>query len=116
MKTIPSATRAFEERLGHTPPERYVLRLYVTGMTARSTEAFAAIKALCEEHLPARYDLKVIDIYQNPALAKEEQIIAVPTLIKHLPAPTRRLIGNLSDKERVLRGLDLKPRISQPSW
>ena len=88
--------------------DRYVLRLYVTGMTPRSTEAFAAIKAVCEEHLQGRYDLEVIDIYQHPKLAKDEQIIAVPTLVKKLPAPLRRLIGNLSDTERVLLGLDLR--------
>ena len=88
--------------------ERYVLRLYVTGMTPRSTRAFAAIKALCEEHLQGRYDLEVIDIYQHPQLAKDEQIIAVPTLVKKLPEPLRRLIGDLSDTERVLLGLDLR--------
>ena len=88
--------------------DRYVLRLYVTGMTPRSTQAFAAIKALCEEHLQGRYDLEVIDIYQHPQLAKDEQIIAVPTLVKKLPEPLRRLIGDLSDTERVLLGLDLR--------
>jgi circadian clock protein KaiB len=97
------------DRLSRTPAEdRYVLRLYVTGMTARSTEAVANIKAICEEHLHGRYDLEVIDIYQHPQLAKDEQIFAVPTLVKKLPAPLRRFIGNLSDKERVLLGLDLR--------
>lgn len=111
MKTKPSATRAFEKSLAlPAPADRYVLRLYITGMTPRSTEAFAAIKAICEEHLPARYDLEVIDIYEHPSLAKDEQIIAVPTLVKQLPLPLRRLIGNLADKERVLMGLDLRPR------
>lgn len=93
--------------------EQYVLRLYVTGMTPRSTEAISSIKAICEEHLEGRYDLEVIDIYQHPHLAKEEQIIAAPTLVKKLPAPLRRLIGNLSQKERVLMGLDLRPRHRQ---
>jgi len=88
---------------------KYVLRLYVTGMTPRSTEAITTIKAICEEHLQGRYDLEVIDIYQHPQLAREEQIIAAPTLIKKLPSPLRRLIGTLSDKERVLVGLDLRP-------
>ncbi|MDZ4805786.1 MAG: circadian clock KaiB family protein [Candidatus Eisenbacteria bacterium] len=88
--------------------DRYILRLYVTGMTPRSTQAFAAIKAVCEEHLHGRYDLEVIDIYQHPQLAKDEQIVAVPTLVKKLPAPLRRLIGDLSDMERVLFGLDLR--------
>lgn len=77
-------------------------------MTHRSTEAFAGIKAICEKYLAGRYDLEVIDIYQHPQLAKDEQIIAVPTLVKKLPAPLRRLIGNLSDLERVLVGLDLR--------
>lgn len=92
------------------PPvgEQYVLRLYVTGMTPRSTEAIATIRAICEERLRGRYDLEVIDIYQHPQLAKDEQIVAVPTLVKKLPAPLRRFIGNLSDVERVLMGLDLR--------
>ena len=93
--------------------ERYLLRLYVTGLTPRSTEAFAAIKAICEEHLQGNYDLEVIDIYQNPALAKDEQIIAVPTLVKKLPAPLRRLIGNLAAEERVLLGLDLRRKTDE---
>ena len=104
------STRAFEDLVGNAKEERYVLRLYVTGMTPRSTEAVATIKALCEEHLQGRYDLEVIDIYRHPQLAKDEQIIAVPTLVKKLPAPLRRLIGNLSDVERVLFGLDLRRR------
>ena len=103
-----ATTRAFEELSRRRAGERYVLRLYVTGMTPRSTEAISSIKAICEEHLNGRYDLEVIDIYQHPRLAKDEQIIAVPTLVKELPAPLRRLIGNLSDRERVLFGLDLR--------
>jgi circadian clock protein KaiB len=102
-------TEKFEKMLAEPPSrERYVLRLYVTGMTQRSTEAVATIKSICEEHLSGRYDLEVIDIYQHPTLAKDEQIIAVPTLIKKLPLPLRRFIGNLSDEERVLLGLDLR--------
>ncbi len=88
--------------------DRYVLRLYVTGMTPRSTQAFAAIKAICETYLQGRYDLEVIDIYQHPQLAKDEQIIAVPTLVKKLPMPLRRMIGDLTDVDRVLLGLDLR--------
>ena len=95
------------------PEEKYVLRLFVTGMTPRSTEAFATIKALCEEHLQGRYELEVIDIYEHPELAKDEQIVAVPTLVKKLPLPLRRLIGNLSVKERVLLGLNLR-RMTEP--
>jgi circadian clock protein KaiB len=86
-----------------------VLRLYVTGTTARSTRAIANVRRICEEHLRNRYDLEVIDIYQQPMLAKGDQIIAAPTLVKHLPLPLRKLIGDMSDKDRVLMGLDLRP-------
>ena len=110
MRKQNHTTAAFEESLARPRrEERYVLCLYVTGMTSRSTEAFAAIKALCEEHLRGRYELEVIDMYKNPELAKDEQIVAVPTLVKKLPAPLRRLIGSLAAKERVLLGLDLRP-------
>jgi circadian clock protein KaiB len=88
----------------------YVLRLYVTGTTSRSVLAIRNIKEICEEHLKGRYRLEVIDVYQRPTLASGEQIIATPTLIRELPAPLRRLIGDLSDVDRVLMGLDLKPR------
>jgi circadian clock protein KaiB len=88
--------------------ERYLLRLYITGMTPRSTRALTTIKTICEEHLRGRYDLEVIDIYQYPQLAAEEQIIAAPTLVKKLPPPLRRFIGDLADVERVLLGLDLR--------
>jgi len=87
--------------------ENYVLRLYVTGLTPNSTRAIANAKALCEKHLHGRYDLEIIDIYQQPMLAKGEQIIATPTLIKKLPTPLRHLVGDLSNVERVLMGLDL---------
>ena len=90
---------------------RYVLRLYVTGMTPRSTQAINNIKKICDEHLDGRYELKVIDIYQQPALARGEQIIATPTLIKKLPSPLRRLIGDMADTQKVLFGLDLAPRL-----
>ena len=91
------------------PPERYVLRLYVTGTTARSTRAITNLRRICEEHLRNRYDLEVIDIYQQPMLAKGDQIVAAPTLVKSLPAPLRKLIGDMSDKDRVLMGLDVRP-------
>ena len=103
------ATEAFEKLVAGPPSEEhYVLRLYITGMTPRSTAAFASIKALCEERLEGRYELEVIDIYEHPQLAIDEQIIAVPTLVKLLPAPLRRLVGDLSNQERVLLGLDLR--------
>jgi circadian clock protein KaiB len=104
-----NATDEFERLLAQPPgPEKYLLRLYVTGMTPRSTRAIARIKEICEERLQGRYDLEVIDIYQQPGLAKGEQIIATPTLIKKLPSPLRRIVGDLSNKERVLLGLDLR--------
>ena len=89
--------------------KEYVLRLYVTGSTARSSRAIRNLKAICEEHLQGRYQLEVIDIYQRPQLASDEQIVATPTLIRELPPPIRRLIGDLSETERVLLGLDLRP-------
>ena len=90
--------------------EKYVLKLYVTGLTPASTRAIANIKKICEEHLQGRYELDVIDIYQQPVLAKGEQIIAAPTLIKKLPLPLRKFIGDMSDSDRILLGLDLRPK------
>jgi circadian clock protein KaiB len=89
--------------------ERYVLRLYVTGQTPRSLRAIENIRGICETHLKGRHDLEVIDIYRHPHLVQGEQIIAAPTLIKSLPSPIRRFVGDLSDTERVLLGLDLVP-------
>ncbi len=87
---------------------KYVLRLYTTGTTQRSVRAVANIKKICDEYLAGRYDLEVIDLYQSPALAKGDQIVAAPTLVKKLPLPLRRLIGDMSDMEKVLLGLDIK--------
>lgn len=101
------SSEEFEELAASAAEGRYVLRLYVTGMTPRSTVALANLKAICEKHLKGRYELEVIDIYKQPQLASGEQIIATPTLIKQLPAPLRRIVGDLSDAERVLLGLDL---------
>lgn len=105
-----SSTEAYEEALAKTQQERYVLRLYVAGATSKSARAIANIKHICEEHLKGRYQLEVIDLYQRPVLAQGEQIIATPTLIKALPLPLRKLIGDMSDAERVLVGLDLRPK------
>jgi circadian clock protein KaiB len=88
--------------------ESYLLKLYVTGMTQQSILAIENLKQICEEHLKGRYNLEVFDLYKNPALAAGEQIIAAPTLIKKLPLPLRRVIGDMSNTERVLVGLDLK--------
>jgi circadian clock protein KaiB len=90
--------------------EKYVLRLYVTGTTPRSMSAITKVKTICEEHLKGRYTLEVVDVYQNPTLAKGDQIIAIPTLIKQLPAPLRRIIGDMRDTEKVILGLDLKEK------
>jgi circadian clock protein KaiB len=98
---------------GRRERDRYVLRLYVTGMTARSVQAITSLRAVCEERLPGRYDLEVIDLYQQPERAHSEQIIAAPTLVKQLPLPERRLIGDLSDRRRVLVGLNLQTEPSE---
>ncbi len=109
-KKKPTATEKFEQALLRPERPRYELRLYVTGLTARSNRAIINIKEICEEHLKGRYDLQVIDIHQRGALAEGEQIIAVPTLIRKLPTPLRRIIGDLSERDQVLIGLDLVPR------
>src|SRR5688572_20693022 len=101
------ATDGFEALAQPQRSERYFLRLFLTGMTPRSVQALANIRELCEEHLQGRYDLDVIDMYQHPGMARDEQIVAAPTLVKKLPAPVRRLVGNLSDTPRVLAGLNI---------
>jgi len=89
--------------------EFYNLRLYVAGQTQKSTEAFENLKKIAEEHLKGRYTIEVIDLVKNPKLARGDQIIAIPTLVRKLPEPIRKIIGDLSNKERVLVGLDIKP-------
>jgi circadian clock protein KaiB len=88
---------------------RYVLRLYITGTTPRSQEAIRNIRKICEEELKGRYDLEVIDVYQQPELTKTEQILAAPTLIRKLPLPLRKLVGDMSNKEKVIIGLEIMP-------
>ena len=90
-------------------PEFFELRLYVAGQTEKSVAAFANLKKICEEHLAGRYRIEVIDLLKNPQLARNDQIIAVPTLVRKLPEPIRKIIGDLSKTERVLVGLDLRP-------
>jgi len=104
-----SSTKAFEDA---ADPENktVVLKLYIAGSTDRSVRAIQNAKEICEEHLAGRYELEVIDIFQQPKLAKDDQILAVPTLIKTLPLPLRRFIGDLSDRDVVLVGLDVKPK------
>ena len=109
-KKVHDQVEILEEALKDSKEKKYILRLYVAGATPRSTESIINIKKICEEHLKGRYELEVIDIYQQPVLAKGEQIIAAPTLVKKLPTPLRRFIGNMADAERILVGLDLKPK------
>lgn len=91
-------------------PEQWKLRLYVAGQTPRSLTAFANLKQICEEHLHGCYEIEVIDLVKTPQLADDDQILAVPTLVRKLPEPLRRVIGDFSSTERVLVGLDLRPR------
>jgi circadian clock protein KaiB len=110
MKKVKTSTEEFEKAAVNRDIEKFVLLLYVTGMTPKSTRTIANVRKFCEEHLEGRYELKVIDIYQQPKLAQGEQIIATPTLIKKLPLPLRKFIGDMSDMERFLVGIDLKPK------
>ena len=91
------------------PPVRYVLRLFVTGTTSRSQRAIANMRKICEEQLAGKVDLAIIDVYENPEATRELQVVATPTLVKVLPEPLRRIIGDLSDREKVLAGLDMLP-------
>jgi len=109
-KRKPELAGELEQLGSNSRQAKYVLRLYVSGSTLKSALAVENIKRICEQHLKNRYDLEVIDIYQQPNLARDEQIVAVPTLIKRLPPPLRRLIGDLSNLKRVLFGLDLGMR------
>ena len=107
-KDLVDATEKFEKALNATTGRRkeYILRLYVTGSSPRSLRAIQNLKQFCDEHLHD-YDLEIIDIYKSPKAAREEQIIAAPTLIKKLPAPLRRFVGDLSDKQKLLTGLNI---------
>jgi circadian clock protein KaiB len=91
-----------------TPPKRWQLRLYVAGQTPKSVMAFANLKRLCEEHLAGEFEIEVVDLIENPRLAKDDQIVAIPTLVRKLPEPIRKIIGDLSDTERTLVGLQLR--------
>jgi circadian clock protein KaiB len=107
--TDTDTAQRFSQAIRELDDGKYLLRLYVTGATAGSQRAIANLRAICETELAGRYELEVIDIYQQPTLAEGEQIIAAPTLIKELPLPVRRLVGDMSDHDRVLLGLDLRP-------
>src|SRR6476659_6714865 len=101
-----------EDRIPTPPSARpaYSLRLYVAGQTQKSTLALANFKQICEEHLQGRYEIEVIDLMENPQLARGDQILAIPTLVRRLPEPIKKIIGDLSNTERVLVGLDLRVR------
>src|ERR1700722_3791985 len=94
--------------------EYYQLRLYVAGQTAKSLAAVSNLKRVCEEHLAGRYEISVIDLLQNPQLAASDQILAIPTLVPRLPEPLKRIIGDLSNLQKVLVGLDIRPRSAPP--
>jgi circadian clock protein KaiB len=106
MKAKPTS----RSRSSTAPPAKWRLCLYVAGQTPKSLRAFANLKQLCETHLAGQYHIEVIDLLQQPTLAKGDQIVAIPTLVRRLPQPIRKIIGDLSDTERVLVGLDLQPR------
>ncbi|MBI5551760.1 MAG: thiol-disulfide isomerase [Desulfobacterales bacterium] len=109
-KITKTSNAEFETAVAKQNSATYAFRLYITGMTPRSIQAIAKVRQLCEKHLAGRFELKVIDIYQQPALAKGEQIIATPTLIKELPLPLRKFIGDMSETEKFLVGVDLKSK------
>ena len=102
-----AATRA-RKRAAKRPIARYALRLNITGQTPRSQRSIENLRALCDKYIPGQFDLEVVDIYQQPAMAAAGQIIAAPTLIKSMPLPLRRLVGDFSDQNRVILGLDIK--------
>ncbi len=109
-KSATSDMEVLEKAARKAQRQKYVLRLYIAGLTPRSREALRTVSEICQHELAGRCDLEVIDLYQHPTLAQGEQIVAVPTLIKKLPQPLRRFIGSMVDKEKLLVGLDLVPR------
>ena len=100
---------AVAEFPGMSPSETFLLRLYVAGQTPKCIRAFSNLKRICEEHLIGRYHIEMVDLLENPQLARGDQILAVPTLVRRLPEPIKKIIGDLSNTERVLVGLDLRP-------
>jgi circadian clock protein KaiB len=104
----PNAAAALHQALRNRQAQRYLLRLYVSGSTPKSAAAIRNLRQFCDEFLKGRYDLEVIDIFQRPQRARDDQIVAAPTLVRELPGPLRKLVGDLSDPNRVLIGLDLQ--------
>lgn len=109
LKARVDAKDRLEKTLARQKKQKYILRLFVTGTTPASAAAILNLKKICEEYLGGRYELEVIDIYQHPEATRDEQVIAAPTLIKKLPLPIRKFIGDMADKERILAGLNLEP-------
>lgn len=109
---MPKAIAAAPEKA--PPSERYLLRLYVSGVSERSRQSILNINAICKENLQGQYQLEVVDIHQKPSLAVDEQIVATPTLIKMLPLPLRRIVGDLSNRDGVLVGLDIRKKPTRP--
>jgi len=109
-KRTDDPARALARAAAQQPHTRYVLKLYVAGLTPRSAAAIRSVTAVCEEHLHGRYELEIIDLYQRPTLAQGEQILAAPTLIKYLPLPLKKIIGDMANDEKLLVGLDLRPK------
>jgi circadian clock protein KaiB len=108
LSSTPKTNRKEKQKNEESASEAWILRLYVAGQTQNSLTAFENLRKICEEHLDCQYTIEVIDLLKNPQLAKDHQIIAVPTLIRKLPTPVKKIIGNLSNTEKVLVGLDLK--------
>jgi circadian clock protein KaiB len=106
---VPQKSAAKKSPRLRTPAETWELRLYVAGKTPKSIEAFGNLKRICEEHLKGRYQIEVIDLLENPTLARGDQILAIPTLVRKLPPPVKKIIGDFSNTERVLVGLNLRP-------
>jgi len=109
QKVVNSNRKRVEENLAATEKDKWALRLYVAGKTPKALTAFANLKKICEEQLKGKYSIEVIDLLENPQLGAADQILALPTLVRKLPVPVRKIIGDLSDTERVLVGLDLLP-------
>jgi circadian clock protein KaiB len=107
---LQDSTEDFELALQETEKASYVLRLYVSGLTPNSQRAIENVRKICQEHLEGRYQLEIIDIYQQPIFAKEGQIVAAPTLVKELPPPLRKFIGDLSNTDKILLGLDVRKK------
>ena len=101
------------DQIDQTEPKLWQLRLYVAGQTPKSVTAFANLKQLCEEHMHGQYHIEIIDLLQHPELAQQDQILAIPTLVRRLPPPLRQIIGDLSNREKVIVGLEIKPLASQ---